>query len=160
VIEVWFPPGTPAAIPAGWSEVTLEQLHYDSIRSPSENMAAAIQSTAIQDGIADPVGETDEGDFRSYIVVQRIHNRSQVTLGSETWRSWTTPGICWTYGESRMQEVLYFSASTRDQWGYKAYVQAPPKFIVQSYLFRQNGFHALNTLHYPKHTSTVEGYYP
>ena len=137
-----------------WHEVSLDSLHALGLYSPAENMAQAIA-----DGTAGEEGTTLSGNYRSYITCRRIYDRWQIILGSETWRGGWTPGWCWVYGESRQQTNLYFSFLRR-QIGYKAYVQAPPKFETKSYRYDQNGEHAFTNSGYPRYYTHVWGDYP
>jgi hypothetical protein len=157
VMELWVDSTcTPDSInSAVWQEVSLDSLHALGLYSPAENVAQAVE-----DGTAGPIGETFSGNYRSYVTCRYIEERWQIILGSETWRGGFTPGWCYVYGESRQQTNLYFSASRR-QIGYKAYVQAHPKFETQTYWYDQEGLHAFTQSTYPRYPSLpATGYYP
>lgn len=139
MIEVWCPSECAPSAELGWTPVSLQNLHDPGLNAPSENMAQAIL-----EGTAGPQGEVDACNYRSYARCQRVYDRWQVILGSETWRSLTTPGTLRTRGYSYKNEVCYFDFLTRFEWGWRSYVQAPPQFVAQGFQWRQRGAHWFN----------------
>jgi len=119
---------------AVWHEVTLDSLHDAGLESPSENLVAALGSGFVSQG-----PEVDGNRYRSYL--NCTSNPKRVVAGSETWRSVMTPGWLRTYGASFCNNGCYFSRITAYQWGWKSYIQAPPKSYTQVYPWKQNGSH-------------------
>ena len=155
VMEFWVDEDSAVVVDTTiWDEVSLDSLHALGLYSPTENMA-----TAIDNGTAGQEGTTLGGNYRSYITCRYVSGSWQVTLGSETWRS-GGPGWCLVYGESREDNNPPYFTAWRLQYWWKAYVQAPPKYVTQSHLFDQQGRHAFNPEGDPTFYSHVWGYYP
>jgi hypothetical protein len=136
VMELWVCPDSELLVDCTvWREVSLDSLHSLGLGSPSENYAAAAADSGVVSQDPPALGNYK----RSYIYTS--NNPKSIVLGSVTWRSAWTPWYLRTRGTSCREGVEYFGRITPYEWGWRSYVQAPPKSYQNGFFWQQYGEH-------------------